>query len=237
MEDFVETLAGRNDELADLAQRVAAAADPDAQYDGVDGSGTVTVTVTGDGRVADVRLDRSWRQALDVDDLGFAVNEAARAAGSARLESWAEALDERLNDPERGATPQTPAFDLSRRLSDAAVQTTAERSRTEHALGEVLSMLESIDQDLDRFSAELRESTRAFTAHSSERHVSATVDDSGGVAGISYDKRWLRNAQDLAIGRETQHALRAAYQLAAEQGIQARLSGSSLDVSRQIQNS
>jgi DNA-binding protein YbaB len=234
MKDFLESIAQRNDELAEVTHSLDGV-DPASEFVGADASGAVTVVLTGAGHVREVSLDPGWRRRVELAELGSAVQEAIYEAGHARLEAWGESVAQRSDEPRRGnAAGSTSPFDMSRRLSAAAAQTGADNSRTVEALGEILSMLEAVDKDLDRFSAELGQSSRAFTAHSSERRVSATVDDSGAIVGVSYDERWLAAAPEQAIGTQTLQAVRAAQQLAAEQGIQARLAASPLGAMQRL---
>jgi hypothetical protein len=234
MADFLAALAKHTDELADLARHVATAGAPDERFVAADPTGAVQVTVTGEGRPSDVEVHQRWRERIEAADLGTAVQAAVQAAGLARLDAWAEDARDALSDPVSPATAPSPAPDGSRIRPGVAAPGRLDGDRREQALGEILSMLEEVGRQLDRCSAELREPTQAFTAYSSARHVSATVDDSGEVTGIAYDGRWLADAQAHAIGRETGQALRAAGLVAAERGALARLEAGPLGSLRRL---
>jgi hypothetical protein len=58
--------------------------------------------------------------------------------------------------------------------------------------------------------------------------VTVTVNGSGAVLGIDYDKWWLVNAHEYNVSRETREAFRAAYELAGRQSLQTLLANSPL---------
>ena len=57
------------------------------------------------------------------------------------------------------------------------------------------------------------------TVRNSGLLVAVTVAGSGALSDVKYDKRWLVNAHEYNIGRETTEAFEAAYRRAGEQAV------------------
>jgi len=210
-----------------FTRQVANAQHPDARYDGTDETGTVTAVVDGDGRVRDLAVDRSWRQHLGVTELGSAVRGAVERALLARVAGFDAALSEELDAEPPPATDVTPLGDAVRtRLAAFAGAAPEDRVL---AASELLAMLETIEQSLDHLSGQLTEQlSRPYTGRSRARHVTVSVTGAAELVGVEYDKRWLVNAHEVNIARETREALTAAYQAARGHGLQDLLADSPL---------
>jgi len=124
-----------------LQQRFARGQDPGARHHGRDGTGSVNVTVGGDGRVVDVQLDRVWRQSVGPEALGAAVLEAAGDATMRRLAAWAEAVAEDPGPPESGIDRTPRPVVRPNAPPDSAA--------TRRAVQDMLSLLERVETDLE----------------------------------------------------------------------------------------
>jgi DNA-binding protein YbaB len=244
-------------EAAAARERARAAAAGAADARGGDSTGVVTVSLDGDGHVAAVRVAAGWRRSLDPDELGNAVREAAQAAAVERLAAWGDAyaddtnvaaavphdgVAERLRTAatpavphdrfaeqlREAATPEVPQDRFAERLREAA---TARMSSADGraALLELLAMAKAVERGLDEVSARLQSTLDAtHTGRSADRHVTVTITGGGEVAGVRYDRGWLRDAHEINIGRQTLSAFTAAYAAAARSGVERLIADSSL---------
>lgn len=209
----------------------AAAGARDAR--GTDRTGAVTVSLDGDGHVAAIQVAAGWRHRLDPDELGDAVREAAQAAAVERLASWGEAYAD--DSPVAAEVPPHDGF--AQQLQNAA---TARMSSADGraALMELLAMAEAVERGLDEVSANLQSTVDAtHTGRSPDRHVTVTVTGGGEVAGVRYDRGWLRDAHEINIGRQTLSAFTAAYAAAARSGVDRLIADSPIgEVQRAAQD-
>jgi DNA-binding protein YbaB len=226
----------RRREAATGRERARAAAAAAADARGSDRTGTVTVSLDGDGHVAAVQVEAGWRRSLDPDELGDAVREAAQAAAVERLAAWGEAYADDSGAAEAVAA-DVPPDDFAEQLREAA---TARMSSADGraALLELLAMAEAVERGLDEVSARLRSTLDAtHTGRSADRHVTVTITGGGEVAGVRYDRGWLRDAHEINIGRQTLSAFTAAYAAAARYGVERLIADSSLsEVQRAAQD-
>lgn len=215
------------DEAADFAVRMARAQRPDARFECSDGTGAVAAVVDGEGRVIDVLLHRDWRARVGVDGLGAALQEAVGQATSARLEDFAVTVGEELDRPApRSAGTHRVTEAVRARLAQAHGGT-----GRDHPLdpGEILELLETIESSLDTLSGQFEVAlNRRHTGRSRARHVAAILTGGGALVGVEFDKRWLVNAHEVNIRRETREALQAAYQAAGQDTVRNLMHSSRL---------
>jgi DNA-binding protein YbaB len=206
---------------------------------GTDGTGTVTVSLDGDGHVTAVQVAAGWRRGLDPEDLGDAVREAVQAAAVARLAAWAEVYADSSaaasTDPDGATELVHDGFAEQLRAAATARMSSADGRA---ALLELLAMAEAIERGLDEVSGRLQSTVNAaHTGRSADRHVTVTVTGGGEVTGVRYDRGWLRAAHEINIGRQTQSAFAAAYASAARSGVDRLVAESSLgEVQRATQD-
>lgn len=190
---FIELLV----DLTPVQRHAATAADPGA--DAVDGTGIVTVTLAGNGRVCAVDVDDGWRRLLSLQQLGAAVREAAQQAAAQRLTRWGAVYAE----PPAGHRPLTPSEDddLAGRLQEAASRPmSGDDVRT--AVLELLAIADDLERGLDEVSARLPQTLAArHTGNSADQRVAVTVTGSGAIAEVGYDTGWLRTATSSTISR------------------------------------
>jgi DNA-binding protein YbaB len=224
---LLNSLARLGAEADEYAQRLAKAQDPKARFEGSDDSGAVTAIVDADGRVREVTVDRLWQRHIAVTALDDAVRAAVQAATLSRLQAFDTALGEQF--------PVGPPVRTDF-LSDAVRARLAKLSGGGGAPAdrlpaaqELLAMLEAVDESLDRLGQQVRDQMeRPHSGHSAARHVTATVNGSGELLGIEFDRRWLVNAHEYNIAREIREALQAAYALAGKESVQSLIARSPL---------
>jgi DNA-binding protein YbaB len=200
-------------ELAELSRAFGAAGaslrEPAA---GTDATGSVTVSLDSDGRVADVRPTPRWRDQLSTDQLGDAVVEAAQAAAINRLDAWSQALDAQ---PEPGATPAqapTPTVDLAALRADAPYL-------------DLIGMLDEVTATLGQAVAASRAPVAPPAAPAvavddddadlsyGSRPVVVRLDASGAVEHVDIELRWLAGADRARVGDTLTAAFARAYEL------------------------
>ncbi|MFI5931791.1 YbaB/EbfC family nucleoid-associated protein [Actinoplanes sp. NPDC051494] len=219
--DEIGRLSRLFDDNAVFQRQAGAAAAAASEARGTDATGSVTVTVSAEGRVAAVRIDAGWRAALEPGTLGDAVRAAAQEAALARIALWGAAFgaDTRTHDVALLDPEQVRALS-SGRMSGAD-------SRA--ALLELLAMAEDLERGIDEVSAGLAAARAAIhTGRSADQRVTVTVTGAGEVGEIRYDRRWLRDAHEFGIGRQTMAAFTAAYSAAARDGADAVIAASRL---------
>lgn len=201
-------------EAETLQRRYAAGQDPSAHYVGEDGTGVVRVTVGGDGRVADVEIDRAWRDAVG-EGLGAAVLEAISDAGMRRLASWGEAVAD-----DRRGQGAAPAADARPGRTSTATSQTAPRpaagtddAEARQAVEELLSMLEGVESELDELERNLgARMQRQVVGRGPSNMVTVTMTGDGQVANIELNRRFLEQSHDRRITQELLSAFKAAYE-------------------------
>jgi DNA-binding protein YbaB len=234
--DPLEHLARLQGESSEILGRSRAGTSAASTAHGTDETGAVTVTLDGDGRVVGVRLESDSKARLGPDGVGAAVRDAARAAALSRFTNWGEAY---------GGADTEPAGPEANSAAEVAVELErliVHRRRTSEdisvALRELLSMAEAIDRGIDDVSARLQSATVAeHTGHNQDRQVTVTITGGGDVVDVRYDQRWLREAHEFNIGRQTVAAFRAAYELAAQHGVHRLIAESPLgEVQQTVQD-
>lgn len=216
-DDPVERLSQLRDRADSLAQKMQTAQSRVTAFTGADSTGAITVTVNAAGHVREVAVEQGWRRRIDPERLPDAVREAVRTASVARLQVWGEAFAEQDEavDP-RARAASLPGETVAAQLDEVAtVKLTSGHGRL--VLAELLAMAEEVERGLDQASAQIQaQLSAAFEATSDGGHVAAAVSGSGEVTGLRYDRRWLAEAHETNVGRETAQALRAAYRRAGE---------------------
>lgn len=215
-QDPLEKLARLREEADGFAQRMEAAARAPSKATGSDPSGTVTVTVTADGQILNLGLDRSWRTHVGADGLAAAVTAAVSAAAAASARQWADAVMRQQTCPNPTPRPfmlvDSPAYQLDE-LATAQMTPSAGRA----ALEELLLMAEAVERGIDELSEHLTAgSQHRYVGRSRARHVEVVVSGDGAVEDVRHDQRWLARADDPSVARETTEALREAQSLAAQ---------------------
>ncbi|GAA4588487.1 DNA-binding protein YbaB [Actinoplanes octamycinicus] len=211
-----------------LAARAAAALrSAELSGQGEDRTGAVLVTLDPDGRVTGVRVTQRWRERLTPAALGDAVREAAGAAATARFTAWGSAFADDSR-PAGGDAGFGAGGEFARELSRLATR----RMSTDDcrvALSELLTVLDDVEQGLDQALAQVAAArSRTWTGHSPHRDVTVTVTGGGEVGEVRYHSRWLAEAHETNIGRQTVAAFRAAYALAARDSAEAAIAESRL---------
>jgi DNA-binding protein YbaB len=203
---------------------------------GSDPSGAAGVVLGGDGRVESVTVAADWRKLLPTGALENALGAAIGAAGTARLEAWAQAVADPAAVPAPGLPLEVPT-DFARRLQEAATAEVTQESGTA-ALNEVLSLLQQVEQGLDEVSAKLNETVnRQLTGRSGNGQATVTVSGGGEFQEIRYERRWLRQAHAVDIERQTLAALHDAYAKVDRAGVAQLIAASPLgEAQRAVQD-
>jgi DNA-binding protein YbaB len=220
-DDQFAELAQFRDDLDVQAQKLDAALKAAAgPFTGVDSTESVTVTVTEVGRVTAVTVEQGWRDELGVDMFGAAVLEAIHAAQAAYLDELTVAAAEQDEAPPPPVRPlPAPSETLAQQLQDLS---SGPMSSDELQAGmvELLGLLQSVSDSIDQVQAQVVAFTKAtHTGRSRSGHVRVTVNGSGEILELDYDKRWLVNAHEYNVSRETQEACDAAYRMISERGV------------------
>ena len=240
--DPSEALARLLEEGAAFADDARAAEQVPAEP-GSDASGSVRVTVDGQGRVAGVTVAAGWRRRIGADGLPDAVLDAVRDAATRRFSAWGDAYG---GAGEHGRPAPVGAGaagvladreDFQRRLQAAATGTMSEVDRRA-ALAGLLELAQAIERGIDEVSERLDDTLTAMhRGQSPDRHVTVSLTGAGEVTAIRYDPAWLRDAHEINISRQTTAAFRAAYESAAAGGVRKLIADSSLgEVQRAAQD-
>jgi DNA-binding protein YbaB len=239
-DDPVERLAELRDRADSVAQKMEVAlgavggqkgrAQHQAdEYTGSDSTGLVTVSMVADGPVREVTVQRGWRERLGITGLSAAVQEAVQSAATARLGAWGEAFVEQDSAPDPRPRPAPLTYETLAAQVDELATGTMSGSQRQAALEELLAMAEEVERGIDQVSAQMQAVLDAtYTGRSQSGHVSVTVTGAGAVTEIRYDSRWLGEAHELNIGRETADAFRAAYLRAGERTVADAVANSPL---------
>lgn len=227
----IDRLYDLRDDLDRSAQLLEAAGRSTSRgYEGSDGTGSVTVRLTPEGRLDDVRVGMAWRDAVGPAGLAGAVLGAIQAAGVARLEEWGTAMDAVLS----GRAPQLrPAPDLYQTLA-GRLEGHVRPSRTPHearaAEAELVAVMDELIASVDELSAQVDAVTTATSRGRSDHsgHVVADVTAAGDVTALEYDERWLERAHPANIGRETLAAVDDALRSTAGRSVGDVVAGSRL---------
>lgn len=206
---LLRDLADRTD---GLAQQVAAAeaAVADCEYTGSDDTGSVEVTIDARGRVVAVQVGSHWRHEVGVDGLSAAVGEAIQAAGAVMLEAADTALRAESQRPVPPARPPLPSGETvdARPLTSEA---------GEAAMSALADLMRTVNKGVETLTAQINTHvTTGYPGRSRAGHVTATVTGAGVLHDLRYDMRWLVNARDHDVDRETTEALVAAHRRAGE---------------------
>lgn len=215
------------DEARDRIDDIRDSADVDAQVfeqlkdagpsQGSDGTGSVTVDLDTEGKLAGISVDPDWKRSLRDTELAPAVLEAYQEAVTKRLEKWGETIERAEADPPRPrprpGMSETVAGQLLERLQQSGASVDDERAM--HKLMDMLDEVEGALQEADSDAAAM--AGTEVSARSGSGHVTATVSGSGDPVRLEFDLRWLERAHAFNIGRESQDALEQARRRLAEQ--------------------
>lgn len=221
-DDRLEALTGLRDDGEALLRRARSAARAPGEA-GSDPTGSVTVTLDENGRVAVVSVANRWRSHLMGAGLGEAVVEAVRDASVRRLAAWSQAYSEPVvHEP----VPSTGEF--HQRL-ESITSTRLSGAEREAALVALLQVVESIEQGLDEVSSRMRQTLDAtHIGHSPHREVTVELTGSGDVVAVRLRRSWLEDAHEANIARQVIAAFRAAYEQVATHGVQQLIADSPL---------
>jgi len=204
---------------------------------GSDPAEAVGVELDGAGRVSSVAVAVDWRERLrGGGTLAEAVGQAVRAATRSRLETWAKVF----SDPGSATTEAPPLqvpTDYATRLQEAATgEVTAETGAA--VLGELLELLQQVEQGLGEVSAKLSATVdRSLTGRSAGDQARVTVNGGGELREVRLERRWLRQAHATDIGRQLLTALRDAYAKVDREGVTQLVAGSALgEAQRAVQD-
>lgn len=199
-----------------LRRSFARGQDPDARHHGRDGTGSVHVTVGGDGRVVDVQLDRTWRQSVGPEALGAAVLEAVGDASMRRLAAWGEAVADDPGPPADGIDPTPPPMVRPGAPTDNAA--------TRRAVQDMLSLLEGVEADLEDLERRIDQRVQQQVVGRSPTHqVTVRVGGVGEVTDVEVQRRFVDRTDDRGIARELRNAFQAAYERAGTLGLDGLL--------------
>jgi len=171
--DRFDQTARELDRFARFAQRQA------AEAHGSDPSAAVTVGLDPQGRVDAMTVAADWRQRVH-GSLPDAIRAAIQAATTARLEAWANAM----NDPRAEIAPATEPDlqaprDFAVRLQEAVTAHPTPEAG-EAALGELLGILQQVEHGLDQVSAQVeRALSQAVQGRSPDGKVAVTLSGGG----------------------------------------------------------
>lgn len=202
-------MARLRDEMLALAGQLRAASSATTlTFTGEDDSGSVRVTLDPAGRPGEVLVRAGWRDSTaDRAGLAEAVRQAWRAAVSARLTAWSEAVEESSPpaptvECESFSTPVLPADAVPGDLLDYRAQSN---------LSGLTSLLADAEAALDELPAITSAVTPAMAdGRSPGREVTVTIAD-GELIELRPDSRWLADAAPATISRMIQAALTDAY--------------------------
>lgn len=222
-DETVNNLSELADDADSYAQRLAAAqaAVTAEETTGSDESGAVTVTIAASGVVRSLEVAQDWQEQLGVEDLGGAVVQAVQAAMITRLGLFTDALEEEEAKPAPAPRPQSPTGESFAAKLQEAIARAPNPEAGQRALNELGVLLDEIDKGFDEMDALAERFVGAtYEGKSRNGHVTATVATGGALVGVAYDKRWLVNAHEYNISRETVAAIRVAFDRAGENTIQ-----------------
>jgi DNA-binding protein YbaB len=229
--DRFDQTARELDRFARFAQRQA------AEAHGSDPSAAVTVGLDPRGRVDAMTVAADWRRRVR-GSLPDAVRAAVQAVTTARLEAWANAM----NDPSADVAPATEADlqaprDFAVRLQEAVTAHPTPEAG-EAALGALLGILQQVERGLDQASAQVeRALSRAVQGRSSDGKVAVTLSGGGDLREVRYDRPWLQHAAGSSISRQTLAALRDAYSQLDQDGVAKLIADSPLgEAQRAVQD-
>jgi hypothetical protein len=138
------------------------------------------------------------------------------AAALARLQLWAEVATEPLPEGTPVAAPAPSASAFVEELH-ALMGSTSDGDDPDLPMDELLDLLTAVNASLDAVTAEVQaHATQEFSGRSKGGNATVTVLGGGDPVAVSYDKRWLINAHEYNISRETTEAFQAAYRAAGE---------------------
>ncbi|MBG0560770.1 hypothetical protein [Actinoplanes aureus] len=227
-DDRLEALAALRDDGEAVVRRARQAARASGEP-GSDSTGSMTVMLDDQGRVAVVTVASDWRSYLSDEQLGEAVIEAARDASMRRLTAWSEAYSEPAEP-----TPPPSRGDLPWEL-DSITSCPLTDGEREAALAALLTVVESIEQGLDEVSGKLRQTLRATHAgHSPHREVTVALTGGGDVTTVRFNRRWLRDAHEANLARQLTAAFRTAYEQVAAHGVQRLIADSPLGEAQRV---
>lgn len=226
----------RTDDIADLrddmdrvAQRfdsaAAAAAGPST---GSDESGAVTVTITDEGHLKDVRVQMDWTTRVDPEALGGAVLAATAAASAARFEAWGTALAA----PTATAPQVRPLPPVSESFG-ARLEEVMERSgspdETRHRMEQMVEIVREIRASVVEAKAGLAalQATEVI-GENPKGGVEVVLSALGQLKEVRYDDAWLDRTHPTNIGRDTLLAFQDALRSVAHDGAQAAMAATRL---------
>ncbi len=200
-----------------LHRRFAGGQDPDTRHQGRDGTGSVRVTVGGDGHVTDVELDRGWRRTVGPLRLAGAVLEAVGDASMRRLAAWGEAVA-------NGPAAAVDSSEVNRGPGAHARSPGGAADR--RAVQELVSLLEGIEADLEELDRRIDQRVQQqVVGHSPTHQVKVRVGGGGQVTGVEVEHRFADKTDDRGIIRELKGAFHAAYERAGSLGLDVLLDG------------
>jgi DNA-binding protein YbaB len=233
--DPLERLARLHSAGAEAVRHASGARSATAR--GTDASEAVTISLNGDGQLSAMQLKAGWKSLLTPQSLGSAVRSAVDNAGLTRLTDWAEAFTAD-DSPATAPSTATASADIAGELQ----RLTSRRRRTDEdnsaALRELLVMAEALERGLDEATARIETAaTRTHVGSSHDDHVRISVSGAGEITDVQYDERWLLEAHEYNIARQTVAAAMAAYRRASRDSARAIVEESSIgDVSRILQD-
>lgn len=192
--------------------------------EGSDATGSITVVLDSDGRVADVKPAAAWRGRMASDQVGDAVVEAAQAAAINRLDVWSQALDDQPIPGSNGAPSPDPepAVDLPALRADAPYL---------DLLGMLGEVTATLDQVVTASKLQPPQTTSRIEVPGDgddtdlsygSRPVVVALDAAGAVHHVDIELRWLGGADRGRLGDALSTAFARAYDLYDAQLADAR---------------
>lgn len=215
-DESVDRIAEFRDEVDVEAQRFERARERIGPLNVTDTSGAVRVHTDADGLVTQVDVDTRWRDRLQPEGMGAAVQDAYGNAVAERSRAWAgeftdEAQPEPRPRPAQGIDSSAASQVMTR------LEAAGEGADVQVILERMVQLLEDLDQRLDDGLARAdRMAVQEYAGQSGPRHVRARVSGGGTLVGLEYDDRWLPQAHPFNIGRETTEAVHDALRALAD---------------------
>ncbi|HEY8721636.1 hypothetical protein [Pengzhenrongella sp.] len=214
-----------------MSQRfTAAAVKGPGNFSAHDATGMVAATVTGEGRLKDVRVATAWRTKVEPTAVGAAVVEAYSAARLNRLEQFGTGFAEGLDEAPPSTRPM-PSFSESfgAKLDEVMTRGSTSRAESDATLEAMAAFVREINDSIDSASADVAALQRSqVTGRSARGRVHLQLSGDGEVQRIQYDATWLERAHVANIGRETLVAQDDALRLLAGRSVADVLAASDL---------
>jgi DNA-binding protein YbaB len=219
-----EKILQARDEADKLGQVVEAASEELGPVTEYDPSRMVEVKLDPQGVVESVKVEASWRDRLELEELAPAVIVAYNTAGAQRTAEWAEAFARHDDATPVPRSRPLPTSDFTERMIAAAGGQVSDK-----AVVEVVGLMGRLDDAMAEVEARMEAMAAAeYVGRSSSKHVKATCHVSGELRSLDINLKWLTGAHSFNIGREITEAVRNGHARATEKSLKSALDDSPL---------